>query len=209
MSKIKNNNFTRCKNKIEVVTKSTFKSPEVDVLFCILDDSVYVYQGFKLINVTLEHFANGMDISLIEAQAIVSGGVDTIEDAKAIVRKSIDTFDAEDKAKALGEAVFGEIDEKIDTLKTNTKEKVEDYTKSMVGDFIDKTKEKVEEKAVDVIEEGKSLSEEKKLDAFEQIKNLVSRISKLEQRVRTLEGNKEVMSEETEVEENVSEVSQG
>lgn len=87
----KTNSFTRCNTKLEAIAKSTTKGWGKGVLYCLIGDSIYVYQNFKLINLSLEHFANGMNIGLVEAQAIVSGAANSVEEAEKMIEQERQT----------------------------------------------------------------------------------------------------------------------
>lgn len=163
--KEKLNNFIRCSSKLDAVTKSTFKSPEIDVLFCIIQDEIFVHQGLKLININLEQFAEGLNIDIIEAQAIVSGGAETIAEAKKIVKESIEGFESESGESDVIEVIQEEIQDGI-------KEKVEKVT--------DIVKEKVHEQ-IDKVETLAKSSVELLVD------ELLKRIEELEARVAKLE----------------------
>jgi hypothetical protein len=87
-----NNKFIKCNTKIEALAKSSVKDKTIDTLFCLIEDKIFVRQGFQLIEVTLEHFAEGMEINLVEAQTILSGEAETVIDAKEIIKKSIEEY---------------------------------------------------------------------------------------------------------------------
>ena len=163
--KEKLNNFIRCSSKLDAITKSTFKSPEIDVLFCIIQDEIFVHQGLKLININLEQFAEGLNIDIIEAQAIVSGGAETIAEAKKIVKESIEGFQSERGESDVIEVIQEEIQDGL-------KEKVEKVT--------DIVKEKVHEQ-IDKVETLAKSSVELLVD------ELLKRIEELEARVAKLE----------------------
>lgn len=67
------NKYIRVKNKSEIVTKTLMKGFKVKNLYCILDDKAFIYQGFKIIELSIEMLANGLDIDLINAQRILAG----------------------------------------------------------------------------------------------------------------------------------------
>lgn len=160
------NQFIRCRTKAELIVKSTFKSADVDTLFGIVEDEVYVYQGFKTMRINLEQFANGMGISLVEAQAIVNGKIDSLEEAKIIISDSINNYAA--KAKDLSEEVV-----------INAEEKIEEVT------------ENIETEISSVKETAKEVTDEKLSEITPT--QLFQRLIELEKRVRDLE-NQRAMS---------------
>lgn len=147
--KEKINNFIRCSNKLEAIAKSTFKNPDIDVLFCIIQDEIFVYQGFKLININLEQFAEGLSIDIIEAQAIVGGGAETIAEAKKIIRESIEGFQSEieesDLIEVVKEEVQDDVKEKIEKVAEGIKEKVQTLTSSGIELLFEELFKKIEE----------------------------------------------------------------
>lgn len=147
--KEKINNFIRCSNKLDAIAKSTFKNPDIDVLFCIIQDEIFVHQGFKLINVNLEQFAEGLGIDIIEAQAIVGGGAETIAEAKKMIRESIEGFQSEIEESDLIEVVKEEVQdgvkEKIEKVAEGVKEKVQTLTSSGIELLVEELLKKIEE----------------------------------------------------------------
>lgn len=142
--KEKINNFIRCSNKLDAIAKSTFKNPEIDVLFCIIQDEIFVHQGFKLINVNLEQFAEGLNIDIIEAQAIVGGGAETIAEAKQIIRESIEGFES-NITEVVQEEIQEGIKEKIEKVTDVVKEKVQTLTSSGIELLVEELLKKIEE----------------------------------------------------------------
>jgi polyhydroxyalkanoate synthesis regulator phasin len=163
--KEKINNFIRCSNKLDAITKSTFKNPEIDVLFCIIQDEIFVHQGLKLINVNLEQFAEGLNIDIIEAQAIVSGGAETIAEARKIIKESIEGFEVTIEESNITEVVQEDLQDGI-------KEKVEKVT--------DVVKEKVHEQIDKVQTLAKSGVELLVNELLKRIEELEARVAKLE-----------------------------
>ena len=65
------NIYEYCSNKIEAAAKSSFKPLDVDVVYCIIDHEVHVMQRFKWFKLTPKMFADGMGISIFEANDII------------------------------------------------------------------------------------------------------------------------------------------
>jgi len=147
MAKKKMNEFVHCGSKLEAVAKSSLKGFSVDVLYCIIDTEIWVQQRLKLIQVSLEQFASGMNITLVQAQAIVSG-VETLEEAKNLIKESREHFQEEvvdditEKGKELAEEVLGDTEEKLNSLgeelKEDAKGKLVDILENVLDEFTPK-----------------------------------------------------------------------
>jgi hypothetical protein len=134
MRKEKENRFIKCNTKIEAIAKSSFKGFKTDVLYCIVDEEIYVYQGLKLIRVSLEQFATGMDMDLIKAQAVAYGegeiaDEEIADEEIAAMQEEIDEFGTE--GKDLGDAVFGGMDKQLEEVSDEFKEEAEDKLKDV------------------------------------------------------------------------------
>ena len=146
------NTFVHCKNMLEVMTKTALKGKEVDVLYCIVDTDVYVFQGFKTIKIDLEQFANGLDIDLAEAQVIIHRKPETLLEAKQMITESLAQLeDVKDVVKE-------EIKEKISEEAAEVKETIE----QLVGDVV----ESIDYKTIYFELKDKMIAIEKKLNHY-------------------------------------------
>ena len=126
----KTNSFVHCKNMLEVMTKSALKSKDVDVLYCIVDTDVYVFQAFKAIKIDLEQFAAGLDIDLAEAQVIIHRKPETLAEAKQMIAESLAEF--EKPIQLATEEV------KADISKTEAEiKKAKETVQQLVGDVVE------------------------------------------------------------------------
>lgn len=107
---MKENRFIYCNNKLEIISKTALKGKSVNVLYCIVDGIAHVFQGFKVIEISDEQFAEGLEIDLLEAKAILSGEATTIETAKEFIEMSRKKF--EETVETAAET----LEEKIDSL---------------------------------------------------------------------------------------------
>ena len=122
------NEFTYCKNKLEVRTRSAFKPKHVDVLYCIVDEEVFVKQGFKIIQLPLIEFALGMKIDLREAQALVSKQVITLKDARRLFEEQTAPIVEETK---IIESTKDSIEDSIEELKEDKLNTIKDLVESV------------------------------------------------------------------------------
>src|SRR5690554_4938833 len=83
------NKYIRVKTRSEIVTKTLMKGFKVKNLYCILDDKAFIYQGFKIIELSIEMLANGLDIDLISAQRILAGEDINLEE-KDMLKEAFD-----------------------------------------------------------------------------------------------------------------------
>ncbi len=184
MKRVKINRFIRCKNKVEAVAKSTFKGRDTDILFCILDDEIYVYQGLKLIEVNLTQFSDGMNIGLIQAQAIVAGAED-VDEAQNVLDTSRDALEIDKKGEALQKEVFSkaeaEVKETRDEMVDEAKDRLEETRDNVVKDFFGSAKEKLD------------------------LPGLLARFTKLEARVEKLEPTEKIAEKIEDVESQMKE----
>lgn len=125
------NSFTHCKNIFEVMTKTALKGKEIDVLYCIIDTDIFVFQAFKVVKIDIEQFAAGMNIDLAEAQVIVHRKPETLLEAKQMIADSLADF--EKKTEQIKEVVIKEVKE--DVLKTTQEAaEIKENIQQLVGD---------------------------------------------------------------------------
>lgn len=135
------NSFTHCKNIFEVMTKTALKGKEIDVLYCIIDTDIFVFQAFKVVKIDIEQFAAGMNIDLAEAQVIVHRKPETLLEAKQMIADSLADF--EKKTEQIKEVAIKEVKEvKEDVLKTTQevaeiKENIQQLVGDVAADVID------------------------------------------------------------------------
>ena len=107
-----------CNSKSEIPLKSMFKGLQTKVLYCIVDEEIFVHQGFKTIPVTMELFAEGMGIDLFEAQRIINNKVlfENLEYDKEVEGNIKVVDDVKDFTKTVTEKTKDTIDATKDTI---------------------------------------------------------------------------------------------
>lgn len=78
---MRKNNYVYIKSRYDLVKRNAFRGKEIDILYGIMNNRVFVAQGLKIINIGIDLFAEGMDIDLRVASLICNGHYPEVEDA--------------------------------------------------------------------------------------------------------------------------------
>lgn len=181
------NNFIHCRNQLDVIAKTATKPKDVGVLYCILNDEIFVFQSFKVIPISLEQFAEGLNIDLNVAQVIIHHQTQTIQEAHDIIAKNEREYEEQLKREAETKAA----EEKAAAEKVEPEYIEPEVTEAAEAEKISieeaKTKitEKIEE-AKETLEDTKETLGEKVLDAAKDLAKETIEIARLIKEVKDL-----------------------
>jgi len=128
---MKANSFAYCKNYFDVVSKTTTKGKGVDVLYCIIDTEIYVFQGMKILPISLDQFADGLEVDLALAQVIINQKPEDLTAARAIISRGAEEFEQISESSIVEKAKHVKVQ-----LDETTKE-VNSLVKDVIVDTID------------------------------------------------------------------------
>lgn len=178
------NNFIHCRNQLDVIAKTATKPKDVGVLYCILNDEIFVFQSFKVIPISLEQFAEGLNIDLNVAQVIIHHQTQTIQEAHDIIAENEREYEEQLKREAEEKAA----EEKVAAEKEEPEyiePEVAEAEKISIEEAKIKITEKIEE-AKETLEDTKETLGEKVLDAAKDLAKETIEIARLIKEVKDL-----------------------